>query len=61
MEQVTAPTAWGLLITIQSIQTENAKGRKESDSLNWIPLWTSGCSANNPQVDHVQSECDAFV
>lgn len=36
-EQVTAPTAWGLLITIQSIQRENAKGRKESDSLSRIP------------------------
>lgn len=47
-EQVTVPTAWDLLITIQSTQRENAKGRKESDSLNRMPLWTGGCNANNP-------------
>lgn len=44
-EQVSIPPARGSLITIQSRQRGNAKGRKESDSLNRMPPWTS---ANNP-------------
>lgn len=47
-EQVTVPTAWDLLSAIQTKQGENARGRKENDSLNRMPLWTSGCNANNP-------------
>lgn len=60
-EQVTVPTAWALLTTVQSIQGENAKGGKESDSLSRMPLWTSGCNANNVYAAYIQPERGAPV
>lgn len=50
-EQVAAPAAGGLLIPVQRTQWENAKGRKESDSLNRMPQW----NVNNPLVYYIWS------
>lgn len=61
-EPVNAPTAGGFVDRHpKHTERENAKGRNKSDSLNRTPPRTSGCSANNLQADHVQTERVAIM